>query len=297
MKLVGLMLARNEDWVIGLSARVALLWCDAIVVLLHNCTDTTAEILETIRWESELGRVIRRTCSSDHWEEMALRQTMLEIARGMDATHLAMIDADEVLTGDLLPTIRKHVDQLGPGEILQVPQLCTRETISGPVVISSGMWARQNTPIAFGDSHLYHWAARDGYDHHQRNPLGIPYQPKMIHDDRSKGVMHLQFSSYRRLLAKQFLYQLTDRRRWPNQSTDLIRNRYAPTVNEACSGEVELVPGSWWAPYSHLLKYLHVDREPWQESECKRLLEQDPKLTAGLDDFGLMTEWGMEVAR
>lgn len=311
MKLVGLMLARNEDWVIGLSARVALLWCDAIVVLLHNCTDTTAEILETIRWESELGRVIRRTWSSDHWEEMALRQTMLEIARGMDATHLAMIDADEVLTGNLLSTVRDEVEKTPKQMILQVPALQMGSSRHMPSVIcrgevmSSGMWGTQNVTLAFPDDPAYHWAAKDGYDLHHRHPMGLDFrgwectqlQPPFPNSmSRHAGVMHLQFLSRRRLIVKQFLYQLNERKRW-GFGVEEVKRKYVPTVREADAAKLSPVPESWWAPYSHLLQYLHVDREPWQEAECKRLLEQDPKLAAGLDDFGLMTEWGMEVAR
>ena len=41
------------------------------------------------------------------------------------------------------------------------------------------------------------------------------------------------------------------------------------------------------------MQYLHVDAEPWQESECKRLIAENPGITAGLDDFGLMKEWGL----
>jgi uncharacterized metal-binding protein YceD (DUF177 family) len=55
MKLVGLMLCRNSDWVIGLSLRAALMWCDAVVVLMHNCSDDTEEIVVLKRSETEIN--------------------------------------------------------------------------------------------------------------------------------------------------------------------------------------------------------------------------------------------------
>ena len=41
MKLICLMPARNEDWIIGLSARAALMWCDELIVMDHASTDRT----------------------------------------------------------------------------------------------------------------------------------------------------------------------------------------------------------------------------------------------------------------
>jgi hypothetical protein len=43
MKLIGLMPVRGEDWILGLSARAALMWCDELVILLHSCTDRINE--------------------------------------------------------------------------------------------------------------------------------------------------------------------------------------------------------------------------------------------------------------
>lgn len=334
MKIIGLMLARNEDWVIGLSARVALMWCDALVVIVHRSTDRTWNILEDICKETDEPvapieiqtidavteqpekisiSMVNRRCmvagdNSSEWEEMRLRQTSLIIARQCSATHLAIIDADEVLTGNALPSIRKHVEQLEDGVVLQAPWLQLRNNLHirteawgitdahdtrGLGVMNSGMWAHQNSVIAFKDHPSFHWAARDGYDFHQRKPMGLSdLQSHHIFDDRSAGVMHLQFLSRRRLLAKQFLYQLTERLRWPGRdSIETIVNRYAPTVRESDKATLAACPESWWAPYSHLMQYLHVDREPWQENECKRILIENPGIERGLDDFGLLAQW------
>src|SRR5580704_9704047 len=100
MNLIAVMPARNEAWVVGCSLRIALLWCDEVIVLDHASTDRTAEIVAEIA-EQNPGRVhvISESCAD--WPEMSHRQRLLETARQQKATHVAIVDADEVLTGNL----------------------------------------------------------------------------------------------------------------------------------------------------------------------------------------------------
>src|ERR1017187_4630392 len=110
MNLVGLIVTRNSDWILGFSLRAALLWCDQVVVMMHNCTDDTGRIAAEVERESD-GRVVCLVDQSAEWEERRLRQIMLEAARELlHATHIALIDDDEVLTADLLPRIRRMVE-------------------------------------------------------------------------------------------------------------------------------------------------------------------------------------------
>ena len=48
MKLVGLMPVRNEAWCLGFTLRVALRWCDEVVVCDHGCTDESRAIMEVL---------------------------------------------------------------------------------------------------------------------------------------------------------------------------------------------------------------------------------------------------------
>src|SRR5215475_9209519 len=104
MKLTAIMPVRNEEWILGLSARVALEWCDELVVLNHCSFDRTHAILEEI--SRETGRVRFAAHNTSQWREMEHRQQLLDIARHYEATHIALIDADEVLCADSLPGIR-----------------------------------------------------------------------------------------------------------------------------------------------------------------------------------------------
>lgn len=284
MKLVALICTRNSDWVIGLSLRAALMVADEAVVLLHNCTDRTAEIVEDVSRETQ--RVSTIVKDGSLWPEMAHRQLMLEVAREQGATHILLIDDDEVISGNLLPSIRGHIKVNTSGFIFQLPWLQLRDGIGH--VMKSGMWGEQNVSTAFRDRPDFHWATTglDGYDHHHRHPLGassflmcFPPQP-----GRNGGLMHLQFASRRRLLAKQAWYQAVETIRWPNRKmADYVR-----TVRESEAASVAPVPESWWRPYGHLMQYLDVYAEPWQERELHRMIaEHGRERFKGCDFFGV----------
>lgn len=296
MKLIATMPCRNEDWCIGLTARSALIWCDEVHVLLHSCTDNSFDIIREINHESGALLTYERL-DDQQWHEMSHRQEMLMHARRRGATHVALIDADEVLTGNLLPDIRRIVEHhTMQDHILNLPWLAmARETgryLSGP-----GLWGdRQQVTCAFRDQQAFHWSSgeRGGYDFHQRPPMGgtrkfvCPVKP---HDG---GIMHLQFLSERRLRAKQALYQMTELLRWPGRKTpNELAAMYGPTVYQSHPEfkgvATSLVPDSWWSSYDAFPRLLESEIvEPWQEAEVKRLIaEHGAARFSGLDLFGV----------
>jgi hypothetical protein len=286
MKLTALMCCRNSDWCIGLSLRAALMWCDSAVVLLHSCTDRTQELVMEVARET--NRVIVVAKDEPDWNEMTLRQSMLELARADGATHIALVDDDELISGNLLPIIRALVEHVPEGRILQLPWLCLRDGISS--VMTTGLWSRATVSTAFRDDPAFHWAAQgpDGYQHHHRHPLGRPFATYEPVTERSGGLMHLQFSSSLRLRAKQWAYQLIEMSRWPNRKpASEVAAYYGRTVREAEAARVERVWSQWWQPYQHLMRYLDVDAEPWQLEQCRRMLCENPGIGRGLDSFGL----------
>ena len=106
MLLTALMPVRNEDWIIGFSLRAALQWCDNAVAINHASTDRSAEIIEEI--QRETGRVTVLNEPDPKWDEMNHRQRMLDEGRRIGGTHFAIVDADEVITGHLVPNELLH---------------------------------------------------------------------------------------------------------------------------------------------------------------------------------------------
>ena len=313
MKIVGLMAARNEQWVLGLTARAALMWLDELVILDHASTDRTCDIAAEVSREHP-DRVSVLLESSPVWEEMRHRQRMLNEARERGATHICYIDADELLTGDLLsvpgpgpsngPRIRGLINNIPPNCILQIPWLQLRGSI-GQVHVS-GPWAvGQNASLGFVDNPLLYWSSenRGGYDFHHRQPMGkplVPWTPLGALGRRQSGLMHLQMVSGRRLRAKQALYKMQEIVRWPGREPNQIRavnERYNLAVYGGYTSDALKTLGTtlgpapldqWWKPYAELMKYFDPHMIPWQEAECLKLLEEHgPQKFAGLDLFGI----------
>lgn len=303
MKLIGLMPCRNEAWCIGLTARAALMWCDELICLNHASTDATEEVLESLRAEFKDprrdypydGRITWLHESEPLWDEMRHRQMMLEMAREQKATHIAIVDADEILTGNLVGH-GYHVKSFVPSGvgqtqplILQLPGYNLRGSINQ--YHSNGVWGNRWFDLAFADDPRLHWK---GDQFHHRQPWGVNFEPYRPIAQGEGGILHLWGASERRLKAKQALYKLTERLKWPQKSIADIDRYYNQAIygrysrHAATDFTFAQVPAAWWKPYDHLMKYLEVAAEPWQEAEARRLVQlHGPALFQGLDLFGV----------
>jgi glycosyltransferase involved in cell wall biosynthesis len=295
MKLIGCMPVRNEAWCLGLSARVALQWCDELVILDHASIDGTREIMQGLRDEYP-NRVRFIVDQNERWDEMTHRQMLLYVARHHGATHIAMIDADEILTGSLIKrngfgqgsyfTDRGGLDS---SHILQVPLYNLRGGIHR--YHANGLWGNRIVSVAFADDPALHWG---GDTFHQREPRGKKLTAFQPIAQGEGGVLHLWGASERRLLAKHALYQITERLRWPEKDVRQIKFMYSQCVKgglreDPAKWTFADVPESWWAPYAQWMYYLDVDAEPWQEAEVRRLVaEHGREKFAGLDLFGVV---------
>ena len=288
MRLIGIMPVRNEEWVIGLSLRAALLWMDAIVVLNHCSTDGTADILAQVEGEHR-GRVKVINESDPTWYEMAHRQKMLVAARKMGASHIGLIDADEVLTANIIPYVRQVAETLQPGVVLQLPWLCLWRSMEKIRSDAGSVWSRAEKSTAFADCDACHWKQRDGYEFHHTHPIGNRGFQRGFNRQQG-GLFHLQFVRWRALLAKQALYKMTERIRWPNKAVSAIDDMYSATVSET-GLEATDAPQGWLGPYSTLMRFLDLDEStaPWQETRCQEMwIEHGAETFDGLDLFGVV---------
>lgn len=273
-KIVGLMLIRNEDWVIGLSARAALQWCDGLYVYCHKCTDKTMEILDAISTEHP-NNVCRAWSESEQWNEMTMRQTTLDMGRKWGATHFACIDADEVLTGNLLPSIRKMVLDLKLGQALDLPMIPVWRNLF-QYRQDSSVWSRAYISTAFADAPEVAWkVAHDGYQHHHRLPYGVKAHRALTHADG--GVMHLQFANWLRLTEKHRWYKCIEVTRFPDRRTvEEVERIYNQATDEA-ELTTRPIPSAWWAPYQDLLRCVDMQSSPWYTAEVDKMIAEHGK--------------------
>jgi hypothetical protein len=289
MKLVGLMPVRNEAWCLGFTLRVALKWCDEVVVLLHACNDDSAAIALAVATEPEYrDRVTVVGDGKPLWDEMMHRQALLELARSAEvgATHIAIIDADEFLTPNILPDIRSHVFSMAAGMMLELPGYNVRECQCGVPghwqYHTNGVWGNRWFATAFKDGPALNWESGGDRFHH-REPFGCGWNRWRPLRQGYGGTVHLWGASERRLRAKHALYKITERLRWPHKTDAEIERTYGPATdpNSLLARQMNLarpwtfnaLPATWLEPYADLVPYLNVDAEPWQEAEVRLLLE------------------------
>ncbi len=303
MKLIACMPVRNEAWVLGFSARVALLWCDEIVILNHASTDRTVDIIADLMREFA-GRIHLISVPEEKWNEMSHRQMMLEEARRRGATHIAIVDADEVLTGNLAyskdwrESSREEIEfaldldsAMPKGGILQLPGYNLRGSLNR--YHANGIWGNRWFSMAFKDAPDLGWS---GDKHHDREP-----GPRRLNGYRpiqqgQGGVLHLWGASERRLVAKHALYKVRDVLRWPERRVQIEREyswaiKGDPNVVDFGSPDTWTyaeTPEAWLAPYKNLLQYLDIHATPYQKNETRRLVALHGRETfAGLDLFGV----------
>jgi glycosyltransferase involved in cell wall biosynthesis len=299
MNLIGLMPAKNEQWVLKASAEAALKWLDGLVILNHASTDGTQAIIDELfakygcfgdRLEARHGTYPGRVWVLNHvdpnWTEMEHRQAMLECARRVGATHIAIVDADEILTGNLLGSVRDFVGDLEVGQILQFPLYNLRGSLDH--YHETGLWGNRIVTVAFKDDPRLNWS---GDTFHHREPMGI----ENLHAIRpvpqgSGGVLHLWGADLRRLQAKHALYKMTERLRWPEKPVETIDALYnlwrGPKPNDQI-WRIGHVPSDWWEAHGKLKGLIKLEEEPWQEAECKSLYQKHGAFAfRGLDLFG-----------
>ena len=272
----------------ALSARVALQWCDSLIILIHACSDQSEFIAYRLQDENP-GRVKILFEDAADWHEMSHRQELLEAAREDGASHIAIVDADEILSGNLIGSIRETIERLPRGRMLQLPGYNLRG--SKDRYHANGIWGNRWFSVAFVDDPRLHWG---GDTFHHREPFGPMLQPWSPVGQGHGGVMHLWGLDERRLRAKHAAYKMIETLRWPNKSRAEINRIYnqafVPSANRQFDQNWRYaeVPESWWAPYEPLLSHLHADAAPWQEKMCRDLhLQHGADRFAGLDLFGV----------
>lgn len=292
MKLVATIPLRNEDWIAGLSLRVALEWCDEIVCLNHASVDHTVDILADVSREYP-GRVHVLSCPDSQWTEMQHRQMMLEYARTRGASHIAIVDADEILTGNLVEFARTGIATAAARGIVDLPGYNLRGGITR--YHANGTWGRRHFAVAFKDEPRLYWfdQIHKAEQFHHREPFGANARIPSPIPQGQGGIMHLWGASERRLRAKHALYKVTERLRWPEKQIPHIDAMYSwwktgQRGEEPQSWKFADVPDSWWAPYQRWMQYLHLHGQPRQEGiVCELVAKHGRETFSGLDLFGI----------
>jgi len=286
VKLIGLMLVRNEAWILGMTARAALRWCDSLLIFMDRCTDNTDRIVDGLVKDCGADRVsYQHTEQAEHWNEMDIRHQMLVDGRGMGGTHFAMIDADEAVTNNQLDNARAYTAALKPGQVLDFPMICPHRGLD-KYRDDHTVWSRSQLSISFCDRPDLAWRARNGYQFHQRCPQGSGDHANPLANDKSKGgAFHFQWVSWDRITAKHRWYKMNEVVRWPNRNTPFEVDRIYSQALDEDGLRTRQIPKSWFGDYE--MHFVYPDHQPWHMVECQRMWEQHgPERFHGLNLWG-----------
>jgi hypothetical protein len=281
MRLICLMPVRQDSWSLAASSRAVLQWCDDLIVCENRvwADPATREVLP------DDPRVTHVEHDALAWDEADIRLHMLEVGRRMGGTHFALCDADEILTANLIPTIRDRAAALEPAELLRLPWLHLWRSLDQYRNDNSPFGKQAQTSVIFRDHpNLTYRPREDGYQIHQRAPFGVRFVEPQTRD---AGLMHMQHVVWDRCVAKQVLQRLTEHLRWArSRSVEEINRRYRPTTDE--TGLIlKAVPAEWWEGLEGFRELIDLDSDPWQVQEVERLLDEHGRgLFAGLDLMG-----------
>jgi hypothetical protein len=290
-KVVALTATRNEDWVLGLSLRVSLSYCDAVVITDHGSTDRTAQIIDEAQAEFPDRRISVRRAFDKEWMEMDIRQEMLDRGRQLGGTHFVIVDADEVPTGNLLASMRELALKPARGCFVSLPMIATYH--SAGVFRWDGAWGdASRIPWAFCDSAALRWKTSDPYQLHRRTPFKAADDGLVFAGRDFGGLFHLQFVNKVRLQSKAVWYKMTETLRYPGKRSPKDLNQiYDWTLREDGQAQLYDVPTSWWAPYADKgwLRHFVPDADSWQLHEARKLAaEHGLAVFSGLDLHGIV---------
>lgn len=289
-KIVGMMLVRNEAWIVKMTMLIALRWLDELVILDDGSTDETPDHVVDVCRQVGPSRVhyYRTERTEPIWREMELRQALLEHARKRTPTHLAVIDADEIPASTVLPHLREIVAGCGAGHGVSLPMNSPYHSIrnrrvDGSFEPASGLF------LAYRDVPGAHWRAEgDGYQHHARCPRGVSALTPAYHASQG-GVMHMQFVSKRRLQVKAAYYKALETIQYPGRMRPADLNRKYDWTLRTEGMRTEPIPDTWWSSHTAELSHLDVQRDPWQYDALRILINRyGMGAFAGLDMHGVV---------
>lgn len=265
MKLIALMVMRNEEWVVGASLRAALKWCDGAAILFDRCTDGTVDIVRHIASETGKEVLAAETDGAEHWDEMHHRQKNLEDARSMGGTHFAIVDADEILTHNNLWDVRDWFSRLAPGEVLDVPMIAPWKSLDVYSPHTRGV-----ITLGFRDMPGMGWAPRgeEQYHHHNRPPHGMTSRTYVTVPG---GVMHLQFAAWERFIAKHQHYLMTELLRWSYPPTEL-NEKYSWWSKPPHGEDLTSIPAEWWGKDGRA--WINLNAQVWYKREIRRMIRE-----------------------
>ncbi len=218
MKIIALMLVKNESWILETTLPSLFKYIDELIVLDGGSSDNSVEIIKsfggTVIIESN-GRV-----AYSDW-----RQTLLEAGRAQGGTHFVFLDADEAFSANFSKDFFGIVESMKPGQKLVLDWICLWKS-PFKIRFDNSIWTLNEKDVVYCDNRKENY--KKVTDHEPRTP-GLLNPQNCIRIPRSKGaILHFQFVSSSRFQMKQAFVQCRELVEW-NREPKSINLRYEIT--------------------------------------------------------------------
>ncbi len=261
-KIVGLVPGRNEQIQIAQCLRCLAQFTDAIVYLDDCSDDDTLKIVKSLRVECNIERIIEKKT----WErdEPKDRNDLLNAGREIGGTHFIVLDADEVLTSNLLVNnvLREAILNLQAGDIIKLNWIQLWRSTE-KYRFDKSVWTYNYKDFIFCDDGNCFYSS--DFIHTSRCPGNLKGKVYTL-EGYDAGVLHFQFVNWRNLLIKQAWYRCLERIKNPDKDINEINQLYAPSKDER-GIHLEPVRQEWFSYYKSFDKTIYMQPEHWRERQ------------------------------
>lgn len=269
MKIIALLLFKNEEWILPTYLSNVLPVVDEIVALDDGSTDNSVEILLNAG-----AKVIRcdDVLNDKEWgAKRTHREHLLKTGRECGGTHFVMLDADETFTSNFISSSREIISSLKPGQKLSMQWLALWKSLTH-FRNDNTVWSNNYKDFIVADAHglSYTW---DGVTAHSvgRTP-GSNHGTWMRLNPQFGAVLHYQFSAWNSFQLKQCWYKCLELCNRGQSAARTINSNYSITMLDSNVGMSEM-PSSWtesvvipkiqiydseWKKESYIPSYLYM---------------------------------------
>lgn len=277
MKIVALLTAKNESWIIDNCLNSLSKISDLIIAIDDNSEDNTASILSSY----EVILIPPKKNLYHGWGEYSNRQLLLEKGREMGGTHFIILDADESFTENFIKDARSIIFSLKKGQKLEMQWLALWKNTSHYIDDNRSVFSNNFKDFIFCDNGENY---NQDFMHLPRTP--ITNNNNSIRLDLIYGaVLHYQFSDWKRFQLKQAWYRCSELIEFPNNEIS-INSKYSIT-NDSKYKLTKIDENM--APKKLKIEYLKLAKYSWH---YQRMLEYFNKF--GVVFFEKLEIWHTE---
>lgn len=256
MKIIALLLFRNEEWIIKNYLHSISKIADKIIAISDRSTDNTDQIIK--KFNADI--YYNKKKIQFGFQEYRLRTILLYLGRRNGGTHFIFLDSDEALDSIFIQNYKNYFTNLKPGQKIKAQWLALWGS-TDKYRDDESVWSNNFKDIIFCDDSFSKFENK--FLHFGRTP-GENTSENTIELSLMEGsVLHYQFSDLKRFNFKQCWYRCIEFLQ-NNQSINSINSTYEITKNN----EINLKKiHNYSLPNKTYIEYIKNPNESWHYNE------------------------------